>query len=160
MAKMTRDKRLAVVYCRISHIKQRIVGDGLQSQEYRCREYAAAHGYVVEKVFCDDRTGGGDFMRRPGIVDLLSYLDENSHSDYVVIFDDLKRFARDTYFHLKLKMALAANGATPKCLNYNFDDSPEGEFVETVFAAQGQLERKQNRRQTLQKMKARVERGY
>lgn len=38
--------------------------------------------------------------------------------------------------------------------------TPEGQFVETVIAAQGQLERLQNRRQTLQKIKARVERGY
>lgn len=34
------------------------------------------------------------------------------------------------------------------------------QFIETVIAAQGQLERLQNRRQTLQKMKARLERGY
>jgi hypothetical protein len=39
-------------------------------------------------------------------------------------------------------------------------DTPEGQFVETVIAAQGQLERLQNRRQTLQKMKATLERGY
>lgn len=37
---------------------------------------------------------------------------------------------------------------------------PKGQFVETVIAAEGQLERLQNRRQTLQKMKARLERGY
>ena len=47
-----------------------------------------------------------------------------------------------------------------ECLNFKFEDTPEGQFVETVIAAQGQLERLQNRRQTLQKMKARVERGY
>jgi site-specific DNA recombinase len=46
------------------------------------------------------------------------------------------------------------------CLNHNFDDSEEGEFVEHIFAAQAQLERKQNRRQVIQKMKARLEQGY
>lgn len=44
-----------------------------------------------------------------------------------------------------------------ECLNFKFEDTPEGQFVETVIAAR---ERLQNRRQTLQKMKARVERGY
>lgn len=44
--------------------------------------------------------------------------------------------------------------------NFKFEDTPEGEFIETVIAAQGQLERKQNARQVLQKMKARLERGY
>jgi len=44
-----------------------------------------------------------------------------------------------------------------ECLNYRFEDTPEGKFVETVFAAQGQLEREQNGRQVRQKMQARVE---
>lgn len=83
-----------------------------------------------------------------------------SHDGYVVIFDDLKRFARDTIFHLKLRQELAAYNASVECLNFKFEDTPEGQFVETVIAAQGQLERLQNRWQTLQKMKARVERGY
>jgi site-specific DNA recombinase len=77
----------------------------------------------------------------------------------VVIFDDLKRFARDVEVHLRLKSELKAREASLRCLNYNFDDSAEGEFVETIFAAQNQLERKQNRRQVCQKMKARVENG-
>src|SRR5262249_18254419 len=52
------------------------------------------------------------------------------------------------------------SGAEISSPNYKFDDSPEGKFVETMFAAQGQLEREQNRRQVMQKMKARLERGY
>lgn len=73
------------------------------SQEHRCREYAVARGYQVEAVFHDDVSGGGDFMKRPGMVTMLNFLDAESHDGYVVIFDDLKRFARDTIFHLKLR---------------------------------------------------------
>lgn len=72
----------------------------------------------------------------------------------------MKRFARDTVFHLKLRSALKVREARPECLNYSFDDSPEGEFAETIFAAQGQLERKQNARQVIQKQRARLELGY
>lgn len=79
---------------------------------------------------------------------------------YVVIFDDLKRFARDTEFHLKLRREFATRGATIECLNFRIEDSPEGKFIETVIAAQGELEREQNRRQVVQKMKARVENGF
>ncbi|MEO1043804.1 MAG: recombinase family protein, partial [Pseudomonadota bacterium] len=70
------------------------------------------------------------------------------------------RFARDTIFHLKLRQALQARNARPECLNFKFEDTPEGQFVETVFAVQGQLEREQNARQTRQKMKARLSAGY
>ena len=150
----------AILYCRVSSKKQVSDGTGLDSQEHRIREYAAARGYAVEKVFLDDTSGGGDFMNRRGMVELLKYLSKRRHDHYVVIFDDLKRFARDTRFHLTLRERLAAYGATVECPNFKFEDTPEGEFVETVVAAQGALERKQIARQTIQKMKARLEQGY
>ncbi len=150
----------AVLYCRVSSTRQKTEGSGLDSQEHRCRAYAAAHGYDVEAVFPDDVSGGGDFMNRPGMVALLSYLDAQRGKEYVVIFDDLKRFARDTVFHIKLRQAFAARKARVECLNFKFEDTPEGRFTETIFAAQGELEREQNRRQVLQKMQARIEKGY
>lgn len=150
----------AVIYCRVSSTRQKTEGSGLESQEHRCRQYAMGNGYDVEAVFPDDASGGGDFMKRPGMVALLSYLDAQAGKDYVVIFDDLKRFARDTEFHIKLRREFQARGAGIECLNFKLDDTPEGKFVETIFAAQGELEREQNRRQVIQKMKARVEKGY
>jgi site-specific DNA recombinase len=50
----------------------------------------------------------------------------------------------------------------PRASNTRFDNNstPEGKFVETVFAAQGQLEREQNGRQVRQKTKARLESGF
>lgn len=155
----THQKR-AIIYCRVSSKKQTIDGSGLESQEHRCRDYAEQRGYIVDAVFPDDVSGGGDFMNRPGMVALLSYLDAKPHERYVVIFDDLKRYARDTEFHLKLRRVMAERGATRECLNFNFEDTPEGRFIETMLAAQGQLEREQNGRQVVQKMKARVEQGF
>ena len=150
----------ALIYCRVSDKKQKTHGHGLESQEHRCRQYAEDHGYDVEMVFPDDITGGIDFMKRPGMQALLAYLDAQRGKPYVVIFDDLKRFARHTEFHLKLRREFAARGARVECPNFRFEDTPEGVFIETVIAAQGQLEREQNRRQVIQKMKARVENGY
>ncbi|HEY4506362.1 MAG TPA: recombinase family protein [Candidatus Paceibacterota bacterium] len=149
-----------MIYCRVSSDRQANEGHGLDSQEHRCREYAERNNYEVEKVFPDTYTGGGDFLNRPAMRNLLGYVDSKPLENYVIIFDDLKRFARDTVFHWSLRTALKARNVTPKCLNYNFDDSPEGVFVETIFAAQNQLDREQNRRQVMQKMKARLESGY
>ncbi len=150
----------ALIYCRVSSKKQMADGSGLHSQEYRCRQYAEAKQYHVEAVFPDDVSGGGDFMKRPGMVALLDYLDANPNEQYVVIFDDLKRYARDTEFHLKLRRLMKARNARRECLNFNFDDSPEGKFNETIFAATGTLEREQIGRQTRQKSQARIEQGY
>lgn len=150
----------ALLYCRVSSKRQETEGHGLDSQEHRCKAYAASLGHSVEKVFPDSFTGGGNFMDRPAMRELLDYVDKHPTKKYVVIFDDLKRFARDTIFHWNLRSAFKARGIIPLCLNYKFDDTPEGTFVETIFAAQNQLEREQNRRQVVQKMKARLEAGY
>ncbi|MEW8026306.1 MAG: recombinase family protein [Candidatus Thiodiazotropha sp.] len=157
---MSESAEECLIYCRVSDTKQKVEGSGLESQEFRCRQYAAQHQYFVEKVFHDDVSGGGDFSKRPGMMALLNYLEKNRHKPYVVIFDDLKRLARDTMFHWQLRHAMKNFGARLECLNYRFDDTPEGEFMETLFAAQGQLERKQIGRQTRQKTKARLEAGY
>lgn len=87
------------IYCRVSDTKQKVEGSGLESQESRCRRYATEHQYLVEKVFHDDVSGGGDFAKRPGIMVLLNYLEKNGCTPYVVVFDDLNRLARDTMFH-------------------------------------------------------------
>ena len=150
----------ALIYCRVSSTKQKLEGGGLDSQEHRCRAYAAERGYDVEMVFPDDVTGGGNFMKRPGMRAMLAYMEAQPGKRYVVIFDDLKRFARDTQFHWALRDVLAKRGATVESPNFRFEDTPEGRFIETMFAAQGELEREQNRRQVIQKMKARVESGF
>ena len=59
-----------------------------------------------------------------------------------------------------MRKELSSRGATVESLNLKFEESPEGKFIETIIAAQGQLEREQNSRQVVQKMKARVEKGY
>jgi len=89
----------AVIYCRVSSKKQKLEGKGLKSQADRCRDYCEERNYRVTKVFGDDITGSGDFMKRPEMKKLIDYLSKNNHKDFVVVFDDLKRFARDTQFH-------------------------------------------------------------
>ena len=76
-------------------------------------------------------------MKRRGMVALLSCMDAHPDETFVVIFDDLKRFARDRDFHFQLRDAFRARGALLECLNYQFDETPEGEFVEMIFAEQG-----------------------
>lgn len=156
------EKIYALIYNRVSSLQQESDGSGLDSQEHRCISYAQARGYDVskERVFHDTYTGGGDFMKRPAMRELLSYIDNNPGERYVVIFDDLKRFARDTKFHIELRGVFNSRKVGVECLNFNFEDTPEGVFVETILAAQNQLEREQNQRQVIQKQKSRLEAGY
>lgn len=147
--------RLGITYSRVS-----TKGQKADAQELRCRDYLAAANVPLDREFSDSYTGGGDFMQRPAMRELLTYIDASPQKSFLVVFDDLKRFARDTEFHLALRKAFKYRDVLLACLNYNFDESPEGRFAETVFAAQAELERHQNRRQVIQKMEARLRRGY
>lgn len=150
----------AIIYCRVSSKKQELDGDGNGSQEHLCRNHAAKLGVTVEAVYTDSKSGYGDYMERPGMVGVLKHLKTNRGKHYVVIFDDLKRFARRTRFYWELRDRLADFGAVVDSPNFRFEDSPEGRHHETITVAGGELEREQLRRQAIQKMMARVERGY
>jgi len=152
--------REGLVYVRVSSKKQETEGSGRKSQEERCIHDLKSHSIPYGKTFPDTYTGGGDFMKRPAMRELLAYIDANPHKKFVVVFDDLKRFARDVEFHLKLRAVFRARNVVLRCLNYNFDESPEGRFAEVVMAGQAELEREQNRRQVIQKQRARLENGY
>ena len=152
----------ALIYCRVSSRKQLSEGSGLDSQEHRCRQHALQKGYDIENVFLESVSGGLSIEERPALKALLHYLDamKKTGKQYVVIFDDHKRFARHTEMHLRLKTEMAQRGARIEYLNLQVDDTPEGRFSETIFAAQAQLEREQNARQVRQKTKARLEKGF
>lgn len=149
----------AIIYCRVSSKRQKKEGHGLEAQEHRCEEFAKSKGYEVLKVFKDDITGGTD--ARPGMDALRKFLDENAvFEQIVVIVDDIKRWARDVEVHFALRASVTARNGVLESPNFQFGNSPEDKFYETIMAASGELERNQNKRQVVQKMKARLERGY
>ncbi|OIQ43710.1 MAG: hypothetical protein BM558_10800 [Roseobacter sp. MedPE-SW] len=51
-------KQHAVIYAHVSSVAQLKKGDGLASQESRCRECARYKGYEVLEVFNDNKSGG------------------------------------------------------------------------------------------------------
>ena len=152
----------AIIYCRVSSEKQKTDGHGLDSQEARCREYAKNNGYVVDErmIFKDAASGGGEYTSRPGQVELVEFIDKHPLMNFVVAVDDISRVARDVQAHFQLRYALRARGVEIVSPNFNFENSPEGEMVEGVMAMVSQYHRKGNRRQVIQKMKARLEAGY
>jgi DNA invertase Pin-like site-specific DNA recombinase len=152
--------REGLPYVRVSSKRQENEGHGRESQEARCIKKLENLGVQYGRSFLDSYSGFGDFMDRPAMRELLFYIDSNPHKKFLVIFDDLSRFARDVQFHLKLRAAFRSRDVVLLCLNFNLDDSPEGMFAETVLAAGNELERHKNRRQVIQKQSARLLLGY
>jgi len=156
-------KTYALLYPRVSSDRQVKEGHGLDSQTKRTLDYAKSKKYVVFRVFPEEGVTGGLF-NRPKMKELLVCIEElkarEPECDVVVIFDDIKRFARDLEIHFALKKEIYGRGARVESPNFNFENSPTGRFTEQVMAAAAELERNQNKLQVIQKMKARAESGH
>ena len=151
---------LGIVYARVSSRSQETEGSGLQSQESRCKAYLDSKGIIHHESFLDSFTGGGDFLQRPAMRKLLSYIDKHPKNKFLVVFDDLSRFARDVQFHIKLRTEFKIRGVLLHCLNFKLEDSIEGEFIETLIACQNEYHRKKNRAQVIERQNGRFQSGH
>src|SRR5947209_2797149 len=118
-----REPAQAVIYCRVSDDKQVKLGDGLNSQETRCREFANARGYAVIEVFKDDMTG--ERASRPALDEMLTFIRKHRSKPLIVIIDNIDRLARDLNTHLALRIAIAKAGGDLKSPSIEFGDDAD-----------------------------------
>ncbi|GAA6176971.1 recombinase family protein [Sulfitobacter pacificus] len=148
----------AVIYTRVSGAKQVREGDGLASQENRCREYATYKDYDVAEVFSDDMSG--KFERRPAMDRMLAFLRLHPKDSVVVIIDDISRFARNVQAHIKLRETLTDAGGILESPSIEFGEDSDSRLVEHMLASVAQHQREKNAEQTSNRMKGRMMNGY
>ena len=148
----------AVIYCRVSSAAQTKRGDGLGSQETRCREYARMRNYDVVQVFSDDLSGSA--VDRPGMKAMLAYLRLNRLYPHVVLVDDISRLARSVSAHIQLRTAIRLAGGLLQSPTLEFNDDADSELQEYILATVAQHQRRKNAEQTKNRMQARVMNGY
>ena len=148
----------AVHYGRVSSKSQTERGDGLSSQETRCRAYADYKSYNVIQVFTDDLSGQSE--NRPGLRALIAFLKSEQPKRYVVLIDDLSRFARNVRVHFDLREEVSAAGGILESPSMNISEDAVGELNEYIQATVNQYQARRNREQTLDRMEARCRNGY
>ncbi len=148
----------AVIYCRVSGAKQVRDGDGLGSQETRCREYASYKDYDVVEVFRDDISGGS--ASRPAMIAMLNFLKKHRTQGCVVIIDDISRLARGLEAHLQLRTAIGNAGGKLESPSIEFGEDSDSILVENLLASVSQHQRQKNGEQTKNRMRARAMGGY
>ena len=156
MTRKTNQK--AVIYCRVSTKKQAREGNGLDSQETRCREYASYRGHEVVRVFSDDMSGS--LLGRPGMIDMLTFLKKHRKDNVVVIIDDISRLARGIEAHLKLRADIANAGGVLESPSIEFGEDSDSVLVEHLLASVSQHQRQKNGEQAKNRMRARMLNGY
>ncbi len=156
MTRMSNQK--AVVYCRVSTKRQATEGNGLDSQETRCREFAAFRGHEIARVFSDDMSGA--LSGRPGMLAMLAFLKANRKDNIVVIIDDISRLARGIEAHLKLRADIAKAGGALESPSIEFGEDSDSILVEHLLASVSQHQRQKNGEQAKNRMRARLQGGY
>jgi site-specific DNA recombinase len=144
----------AVIYCRVSSIKQSTEGDGLESQRSRCQEFAGYRGYEVVAIFRDEASGGA--VARKGMKELLEFLRSHRPNKHIVIIDDISRFARGMKAHHALRDQLKKAGGILKSPSNEFGEDSDSSLMENVLASVSQHQREKNREQTQNRMRGRM----
>lgn len=153
--------RQAVIYCRVSSQKQVQKGDGLGSQETRCRDFARLKNYEVVEVFRDEGLYGS-MIDRPGMQDMLKFLKSRKHkqNQTIVLIDDISRLARGLDAHIHLRTAISDAGGKLESPSIEFGEDSDSILVENLLASVSQHQRQKNAEQTKNRMHARVMNGY
>lgn len=152
-------EKQAIIYCRVSSQKQVTEGNGLASQETRCREFAKSKGYEVIDVFRDEGLSG-KLLDRPNMKAMLTYIKKHKNKEPIVIIDDISRLARDIETHIHLRTAIADAGGKLESPSIEFGDDSDSRLVEHLLASVAAHQREKNMEQVSNRMRARMQAGY
>lgn len=146
----------AALYIRVSSSKQEIDGSSLETQEERCRAFAAERGYDVGMV-CRDVFTGSELFDRPGLSELRQAV--RARQVDVVIAYALDRLTRHQA-HLGLLVSeLDYVGARLELVTEEFENTPEGKLLQGVKAYAAEIERLKIAERTQRGVKARAQKG-
>ena len=131
--------RLAIGYARVSTEDQAQGGHSLEAQRAQLAAYCTAHGYDLVGIEVEDQSGKRA-DNRPGLQEALRQV---CLKKGVLVVTKLDRLARNTVDAIAIAARLKKQGADLAILDLHVDtNTAMGEFIFTIFAALGQLERK------------------
>lgn len=152
---MTATTPRAAIYIRVSSVGQED-GFSLDTQEERCRAYAAQHGYEVSDVYREVFTGV-ELWERPQLTALREAV--RRHEVDAVIAYAIDRLARDPV-HLGVVLSEAEHAGVPVLfVTEPLDDSPEGQLIRFVRGYAAKVEHEKLRERAMRGRRARAESG-
>jgi DNA invertase Pin-like site-specific DNA recombinase len=84
----------AIVYLRVSDDEQVKDGHGLESQEWKCREFCRERGWSIEMIFRDEGVSAWADVKRPGFIQMMQFIAAIRNVN--LVFFDYSRFGRHT----------------------------------------------------------------
>lgn len=147
----------AVGYVRVSSEEQ-INNYSLANQSDKCKEYCSCNGYKLLKIFKDEGKSATS-LNRPALIELLEFCRLNKGKLDALIIYKIDRLSRETFDYLAVKRRLAEYGITIVSITEQVDNTPAGEFMETLMAASAKLDNATKSVRTKDGMSKRLEAG-
>ena len=124
----------AIIYNRVSDAGQ-LEGMSLEVQQELCTKWGREHGYQIVGVFTDAAKSGTRTVGRDALNDaIIRCQEKNDHIEALLVIDS-DRLARNEVDHFFIKSELRKTGTRLIAINQpQLDDSPEGQFMETIMA--------------------------
>ena len=126
-----------LLYARVSTGRQAAHDLSLPAQFRLAERYAQEHGLSVAGKYQD--VSSGKYLReRPGLLALLAQARRDRSIDGLVVHK-IDRLARNTFNYLLLKSKLRTSGVRLYSVVETIDETPMGEFMEHIMAAQAEF---------------------
>lgn len=133
------ETKRAVTYCRVSTKEQVDEGNSLNSQEKNCREYCNKNGYEIVRSFVEQGESAKT-ADRTELQKLLAYCADKKNKIGAVIIYKIDRLSRSTDDYSQLRLLLKRYGVEIKSTSEFFENTPQGRFMENMFANVAQFD--------------------
>jgi len=132
-------KKIAVIYCRVSTKEQVDEGNSLVTQQKICQEYALKNGYEVIQVFIEQGESAKT-QDRTQLQKLLSFCAIRRNKVNAVITYKIDRISRNTDDYSQIRILLKRYGVEIKSTSEYFENTPAGRFMENIIANVAQFD--------------------
>lgn len=132
-------QKKAVLYVRVSTKEQVDEGNSLSTQEKHCREYTSKNGYEVAEVYVEQGESAKT-ADRTELQKLLTYCANKKNGIKAVIIYKLDRLSRNTDDYSQIRLLLKKYGVEIKSTSEYFENTPQGKFMENMFANVAQFD--------------------
>lgn len=112
----------------------------------------------MEHVFSDVTSGKHE--SRPGMDQMLAFLNSRKDQNYAVIIDDISRLARSIMAHMSLRAEISAAGGELMSPSIEFSDNPTAQLPEKMMALIVEQERITNAARSKSRSMQRLKAGY
>lgn len=133
--KITNNK--AIIYTRVASMDQSADHKSLQAQEDACRKYALENDLEIVKVFFDQGVSGMS-QDRPGLNDLIDFVDKNKDKVSAIIVSRIDRITRDRSHFAEIGALCHIQGV--RICSALGGDNPESEFIQNILLSMSKFQ--------------------